>query len=129
MRLKAVLLAAGLALAACSPAPAPEPVVPTPAEAPEPPPTMSISTSSCSSRGGEMRQVGRAQTWQCVVKYADAGQRCTDGSQCEGDCEIAGNSGIAPGAAATGVCQADSNRFGCRTTVENGKAGNTLCID
>ena len=35
MKLKAVLLAAGLALAACSPAPAPEPVVPTPAEAPE----------------------------------------------------------------------------------------------
>mgnify|MGYP003586725036 CR=1 FL=1 len=98
MRLKAVLLAAGLALAACSPAPAPGPVVPTPAEAPEPPPTMSISASSCSSRGGEMRQVGRAQTWQCVVKYADAGKRCTDASQCEGQCEIAGNSGLAPGA-------------------------------
>ncbi|WP_312781020.1 hypothetical protein [Brevundimonas sp.] len=129
MRLKTVLLAAGLALAACSPAPAPEPVVPTPAEAPEPPPTMSISTSSCSSRGGQMQQVGRAQTWQCVVKYADAGKRCTDASQCEGDCEIAGNSGIAPGASAVGQCQADSNRFGCRTTVKDGKAEATLCID
>ena len=128
MKLKAVLLAAGLALAACSPAPAPEPVVPI-VETPEPPPTMSISTSSCSSRGGEMRQVGRAQTWQCVVKYADAGKRCTDGSQCEGDCEIAGNSGIASGAPAVGQCQVDSNRFGCRTTVKDGKAEATLCID
>ena len=129
MRLKAVLLAAGLALAACSPTPAPEPAVPTPAEAPEPPPTMSISTSSCSSRGGQMQQVGRAQTWQCVVKYADAGKRCTDASQCEGQCEIAGNSGIAPGTATAGVCQADSNRCGCRTTVKDGKAEATLCID
>ena len=129
MKLKAVLLAAGLALAACSPTPAPEPAVPTPAEAPEPPPTMSISTSSCSSRGGQMQQVGRAQSWQCVVKYADAGKRCTDASQCEGQCEIPGNSGIAPGTTTAGVCQADSNRFGCRTTVKDGKAEATLCID
>jgi len=127
MKLKALWLAAGLALAACSPTPAPEPVVPA-AEAPEPP-TMSVSASACTARGGEMQQVGRMQSWQCVVKYADAGKRCTDASQCEGQCEIAGNSGIAAGTAATGVCQADSNRFGCRTTVEKGKAGNTLCID
>ncbi|MGH7027623.1 hypothetical protein [Brevundimonas sp.] len=128
MKLKALLFAAGLALAGCSPTPAPAPVVQT-TEAPEPPPTMSISTSSCSARGGEMRQVGRMQTWQCVVKYADAGKRCTDASQCEGDCEIAGNSGIAAGARATGVCQVDSNRFGCRTTIKDGKAEVTLCID
>ena len=128
MKLKALLLVSGLVLAACTPTPAPQPVVPT-AEASEPPPTMSISTSSCSSRGGEMQQVGRAQTWQCVVKYADAGKRCTDASQCEGQCEIAGNSGLAPGARAVGQCQVDSNRFGCRTTVKDGKVEATLCID
>lgn len=130
MKLKALLLVAGLALAACSPTPAPEPVVPVvPAvQAPEKA-TMTIRDSACTARGGEMQQVGRMQSWQCVVKFADAGKRCTDASQCEGQCEIAGNSGIAAGASATGVCQADSNRFGCRTTVENGKAGNTLCID
>ena len=127
MKLKALWLAAGLALAACSATPAPEPVVPT-AEAPEAP-AMSVSASACTARGGQMQQVGRMQSWQCVVKYADAGKRCTDASQCEGQCEIAGNSGIAAGAAATGVCQADSNRFGCRTTVKDGKAEGTLCID
>jgi len=42
---------------------------------------------------------------------------------------IEGNSGIAPGTAATGVCQATSDRFGCNTPVEDGKAGATLCID
>ena len=127
MRLKALLVAAGLALAACSPTLAPEPAVPG-AEAPEPP-KMTVSSSACTARGGQMQQVGRAQTWQCVVKYADAGKRCTDASQCEGQCEIAGNSGIAAGVAAVGVCQADSNRFGCRTTVKDGKAQGTLCID
>ena len=127
MRLKAVLLAAGLVLAACSPTPAPAPALPLQDE-PEPP-KMTVTTSSCTARGGQMQQVGRAQTWQCVVKYADAGKRCTDASQCEGDCEIAGNSSVAPGARATGVCQADSNRFGCRTTVKDGKAQGTLCID
>lgn len=127
MKLKALLFAAGLALAACSPTPAPEPAVPT-AEAPEPP-KMTVSSSACTARGGEMRQVGRMQSWQCVIKYADAGKRCTDASQCEGVCEIAGNSGVAPGARAVGQCQADSNRFGCRTTVKDGKAEATLCID
>ena len=127
MRLKAVLLAAGLVLAACSPTPAPAPALPLQDE-PEPP-KMTVTTSSCTARGGQMQQVGRAQTWQCVVNYADAGKRCTDASQCEGQCEIAGNSGIAAGTAATGVCQADSNRFGCRTTVKDGKAEATLCID
>lgn len=127
MKLKALLFAAGLALAACSPTPAPEPVVPI-AGAPDKA-TMTITDSACTARGGQMQQVGRMQSWQCVVKYADAGKRCTDASQCEGQCEIAGNSGIAAGAAATGVCQADSKRFGCRTTVKDGKAEGTLCID
>lgn len=135
MKLKALLFtvslaASTLALVACSPTPAPEPMVPA-AEAPAnlDPPKMTVSSSACTARGGEMQQVGRMQSWQCVVTYADAGKRCTDASQCEGQCEIAGNSGIAPGTAATGVCQADSNRFGCRTTVKDGKAEATLCID
>ena len=32
-------------------------------------------------------------------------------------------------AAVAGICQADSNRFGCFTRVEDGKAEATLCID
>ena len=92
-------------------------------------PTQSADASACAARGGTMQQVGRMQSWQCVVKYADAGKRCTDASQCQGQCEIPGNSGIAPGTATAGVCQADSNRFGCRTTVKDGKAEATLCID
>lgn len=76
-----------------------------------------------------MKQVGRLQSWQCVIRYADAGKVCTDSRDCQGDCRIEGVSGIASGAAASGVCQASSDRFGCHARVENGKAGPTLCID
>ena len=68
-------------------------------------PMQSADASACAARGGTMKQVGRLQSWQCVINYADAGKRCTDGDQCQGDCRIEGNSGIAPGTAATGVLQ------------------------
>ena len=64
-------------------------------------PMQSADAASCATRGGTMKQVGRMQSWQCVISYADAGKRCTDGDQCQGDCRIEGNSGVAPGAAAT----------------------------
>jgi hypothetical protein len=86
-------------------------------------------SSACAARGGTMKQVGRMQSWQCVVSFADAGRSCVDGDQCQGDCRVDGNSGIAPGAAAVGVCQATSDSFGCHTRIEDGAAGSTLCID
>lgn len=116
-------LIAGIALlaAACSPQ--------TTTGAGSDAPMQSADAASCATRGGTMQQVGRMQSWQCVVRYADAGKRCTDGDQCQADCLIEGNSGVAPGAAVAGVCQATNNRFGCNTPVEDGKAGPTLCID
>ena len=92
-------------------------------------PMQSADASACAARGGVMKQVGRMQSWQCVVTYADAGKPCTDGSQCQGDCRVEGNTGLAAGAATAGVCQADSNRFGCHATVENGVTRGTICID
>lgn len=89
----------------------------------------SADASACAQRGGTLRQVGRMQSWQCVVAYADAGKRCTDADQCQGDCVVEGASGLQPGVATAGACQADSNRFGCRTPVNDGEAGPTLCID
>jgi hypothetical protein len=35
----------------------------------------------------------------------------------------------AAGANAIGQCQASSGRFGCYTTVEDGKAEATICVD
>lgn len=88
------------------------------------------AAAACAARNGTMQRVGRLQTMQCVVRYADAGKRCTDGDQCQGDCRYEGDaSALAPGASVAGVCQADSNRFGCQTPIEDGKAGPTLCVD
>ncbi len=100
---------------------------------PEPAPVAvaeSPAAADCIARGGRMQPVGRMQTMQCVVRYADAGKRCTDGDQCAGECRVA-DAGARPseGAAVVGQCQADSNRFGCFTRVEDGKAEATLCVD
>jgi nitrous oxide reductase accessory protein NosL len=115
----AALALSGALMAGCTPMSASDPAVPG----------QSADASSCASRGGELRRVGRMQTQQCITRYADAGKQCTSGSQCAGDCRVEGNSGIAPGTAAVGQCQAASDRVGCHTTVEDGKAAATLCVD
>ena len=90
----------------------------------------SEDAAACAAAGGKMLPQGRMQTVRCVIGYADAGQRCTDGDQCQGDCRIE-DVADAPsaGAPAVGRCQANSTRFGCYTTVEDGKAEATLCVD
>lgn len=92
-------------------------------------PVQSAEASACAARNGTMRQVGKLQSWQCVINFTDAGKICTDSSQCQGSCLGGAATDMTPGTATTGVCQANSNRFGCTTPVENGKAGHTLCID
>ena len=88
------------------------------------------AAADCAQRGGKMLPQGRMQTLQCVVSYGDAGQRCTDGDDCQGDCRIEEAAGTPhAGAAAVGQCQATSSRFGCYTTVEGGKAEATICVD
>jgi len=114
----AFLSAAALLAGACTPMAGPEPTVPG----------QSVDAASCAARGGEIRRVGRLQSEQCILKYADAGKPCTDSDQCAGDCRIEGNSGLNP-STVTGQCQVDSDRFGCHTPVEDGNAGATLCID
>ncbi|MGV8929708.1 MAG: hypothetical protein ACOH1E_08140 [Brevundimonas sp.] len=88
------------------------------------------AAADCRARNGTLQPVGRMQTLQCVVRYADAGKRCTDSDQCAGECRTTDVTDRPDeGAAVAGVCQADSNRFGCFTRVEDGKAEATLCID
>jgi hypothetical protein len=124
MRLLIAALAATLALggaAACSP---------TAGQAPDGAATGQTAEADCAAQNGSMQRVGRLQSLQCVVAYADAGKRCTDGDQCAGDCRLEGDaSAVAPGTSVAGVCQADSNRFGCHTSVEDGKVGVGLCVD
>ena len=124
----AILAAAALMLAACQPQPAadPEVTIPRPTVTRE---MQNASPAECATAGGTMRPVGRAQTMQCVVAYADAGKRCTTGSDCQGDCRVETTPFPAAGSDAVGRCQADSQPFGCHARVENGKATAAICID
>jgi len=127
--MKRLAMLAALFAAACQPMPLEgaktdlaqaAPVVQTPAE----------DAAACAARGGKMLPQGRMQTVQCVVSYSDAGKRCTDGDDCQGNCRIEDvTDAPRAGAAVVGQCQAVSGSFGCYTTVEDGKAQATICVD
>jgi len=111
-----VLAVLALALAACA---APELETSAPAA--------QTAESVCAARGGALERVGRAQTLQCVIRFADAGKPCTDGSQCEaGRCH---GPMEAPRENVTGQCQATNTAFGCYTTLTNGRMGPAICVD
>lgn len=117
---RALIAALALVVAACAPQAAPDET---------PGMSQSLSPSECAALGGEMRPVGRMQSVRCVLRYADAGKHCTDGAQCQGDCRAEPDETLREGAPATGRCQAENIRFGCFTTIKDGKAEATLCID
>jgi len=138
--MKRLIVIAALLAAACQPLPAEDAGSPTSGQVVTeidttdvPPPVRvpeSAAAADCMARGGEMRPQGRMQTLQCVVSYADAGKRCTTGGDCLGDCRVEDVAAApAAGTTAVGQCQADSSRFGCYTTVENGRAEATICVD
>lgn len=114
--MKYLLTAVALALAACAPGPGPS----TPAP-------QFNAAQSCAAQGGHMERVGRAQTEQCVIPFADAGRVCRDGGECQGDCigdvQASGQSNV------SGQCQARNMRFGCYTTIVNGRAQSAICVD
>lgn len=118
--MKRMLLAiVALGLAACA-APA--------QDEPAPSPPTQTADAACTARGGQMERVGRAQTLQCVISYADAGKACTDGSQCaagrcQGPMEAASRENV------TGQCQPSNTAFGCYTTITNGRMGAAICVD
>jgi hypothetical protein len=127
--MKRFVMLAALLAAACQPMPA-EGGRTDLAQAAPTSQTPASEASACAARGGKMLPQGRMQTVQCVVSYRDAGQRCTDGDDCEGSCRIPDVANApAAGAAAVGQCQPTSSSFGCYTTVEDGKAEATICVD
>ena len=115
-----LIAAAALLASACTPM----------ADSPAPSgPGQTADAASCAARGGELRRVGRMQTQQCILKYADANKPCTDNGQCQGDCRVEGSISTPAGASVAGRCTIDSDRVGCHTTITGGKADPTLCID
>jgi putative hemolysin len=125
-----MIAAVALLAAACQPMPATDGAASAAPQQSQASAAGSTDAALCASQGGKMLPQGRMQSVRCVIAYADAGKRCTTGSDCQGDCRIEETAGTPDaGAAVIGRCQVDSTRFGCFTTVENGKAEATLCID
>lgn len=132
--LRWLAIAAALLMTACAPQVTPDPPPAPSAEAtPYLPPDerpSSTQTQACADRGGTYQRAGRVGGLHCIVRYADAGKRCTDGAQCQGDCRLTDVAAMPrDGTAAVGVCQADSNRFGCYATITDGKADAAICVD
>ena len=126
-----LMVAAAVLMAACQPMPASAGKTDL-AEAT--PAVQSVAGSedaaACRAAGGKMLPQGRMQSVRCVISYADAGRRCTDGDDCAGDCRVEDVANApAAGTNAVGQCQASSSRFGCYTRVEGGKAEATICVD
>ena len=112
----AILAVAVLSVIGCA-APAPQASAPA-----------ASAESACADRGGRLERVGRAQTLQCVISFADAGKSCTDGSQCEaGRC--LGPMEATPRESVTGQCQPTNMAFGCYTTISGGRMGPAICVD
>jgi len=135
--MKRILIATvAVLMAACQPMPASDgpteiaAIVPAGQTVIGPSVAGSEDAAACARAGGKMLPQGRMQSVRCVITYADAGRRCTDGDDCAGDCRVGDVANTpAAGAPAVGQCQVNSSRFGCYTTVEGGKAEATLCVD
>ena len=135
--MKRIMVAAlAVLMAACQPMPASDgpteiaAIVPAGQTVIGPSVAGSEDAAACARAGGKMLPQGRMQSVRCVITYADAGRRCTDGDDCAGDCRVGDVANPpAAGAPAVGQCQVNSSRFGCYTTVEGGKAEATLCVD
>jgi len=77
-----------------------------------------------------VQRAGRLGAEYCIQPYPDAGKACVGESDCLGKClqkDIGADT--APGTHAEGICQADTNDFGCKTIIEGGKIKGTLCVD
>lgn len=85
--------------------------------------------AACTKAGGEIRKVCLMGNPLCVVTFKDAGEACSDGSECDsGRCRTDGM-GVEPERATKGVCAPTNDPCGCFQEVEDGKAGYPLCAD
>ncbi len=96
---------------------------------------LDVDEAQCKRAGSEWRRVCIAQRLTCVKAHSDAGERCRDSSECEGECIIDFTvrcdapgqcseevSVHPPGSEVTGTCQRDDDPCGSFVIVRGGKA-------
>ncbi|HYH23260.1 MAG TPA: hypothetical protein VD995_31995 [Azospirillum sp.] len=100
---KAILFAlSALLLASCVESGAPKPLAAAPPPAPSSAPD---SEAACAQAGGRWEKGGMRGLPLCFQDYADAGEACTKGGECQGRCIVQADG--------SGRCQETRPRFGC----------------
>lgn len=89
---------------------------------PPPPVSTAMTRAECVQQGGVWQRWGLLGREFCQVPAADAGQTCTDGSQCSLGC--ISRTGCVPG-----ECQRFRTEFGCYSRVRSGRVESALCVD
>jgi hypothetical protein len=87
-----------------------------------------IDSSACLDKGGVIKNVCMSAIPYCVQTFIDAGKKCSDSSNCSGDCRLE-NGFVNSGTKATGFCSTNSNPCGCYQRITIGKAEPALCVD
>lgn len=114
-------LSAGTLISACQPIDA------------QPPSPAELAAAECNAQGGEIRRVGMMGSEACVIPFADAGQSCSDASDCEGRCLLSAGAVDPlpePGTRVGGQCQPTNQPFGCYAEINDGRVdGGFICVD
>ncbi len=77
---------------------------------------------ACAAAGGRWARGGMLGHYHCFRAPPDAGQSCTDSTQCEGLCEL-------NEAQDGGSCSRETPVFGCIALYEGEGDAPTICID
>lgn len=90
-----------------------------------------IDVKACEDNGGTVRQEGILGFPRCTTPYSDAGNRCSDASDCQGRCF--GKDGVTnfdtDKGETVGVCEANDSPFGCYSEIINGTPTPMICVD
>jgi hypothetical protein len=90
-------------------------------------PSIPTTEAGCVAHKGNWSQQGLlGGPYRCDLKATDARKRCTDGSQCEGECLV--DNTVALGARAVGSCSEFVATYGCHRFVRR-EVVQELCTD
>jgi hypothetical protein len=84
--------------------------------------------TECRVAGGNTKAVGLYGFSECVRRSQDAGEACTDNSQCQFGCRL-WDVGRGESQPATGRCAPNDSLVGCWTELKDGKESSHMCVD
>jgi len=85
------------------------------------------TAAACAKALGDWSRQGLLGGYMCVMRFADAGKKCSSGSECIASCRT--DSSESKAGKVVGRCQATTSPFGCYANVEQGKAKGAICVD